>query len=389
MSGFGTPNYNDSEYEKNFKPQSDKNGGITHSVFRILPPMKKQAAKGIWHLYIPQHFGYSGVNSFDPSKTIARPFRCLREKNFKTGMIIRDCPECIEIDRHKEELEVKSEEYDAKIETGEMTEADKELLLSPLREWLKSHNWDGKHRLQAMNREGELGKLSISNRTFKTLRQSMDEVRKEGIDPLALDQGVWFDIVRTGLGWSDADVVKVETEQRRFSDGTVGKVTKLAPIPQETAEKALAILRDLSDFVIELDEDHVRQLVESGGEPSVVDAIFDDFIKKANKEKSHEASSAPAPAAIPPPPPAPATVSTAETVAAPTSTGPTREEMLARIEALQTQLAGTAPNPTPTPEVPAAPPAPPAQTTPPAETASQPDFTAMLPEELEKFFEDN
>ena len=49
--------------------------------------------------------GYAGVSTRNPGKTFMRTFACIEESDYKTRMVLVECPECSEIKRHKDQLD--------------------------------------------------------------------------------------------------------------------------------------------------------------------------------------------------------------------------------------------------------------------------------------------
>lgn len=357
-AGFAKPRYGATAFYKNFKVQTDKAGGTTHNVFRILPPMKSLAESGKWSVYHGTHFGYQGVDKNDSSKLKTRTFRCIEDKDRRTGMLKQNCPECDKIAEVKEEVKRATA-----LATAEGKSEDEiKYLVSGHDSWLKNHNCDRKHHLAVMNPAGEFGVLTISHKLKKQLDAEIDQLlKKRNLDPLDLGGGVWFDFIRTGRSIGElqdkVEVVKevVEVNGRKLED------IKPAPLTDEQIATALEILPDLNTTVTVLTFDQIKTLVESGSEPEVVDTVFDMSTPHVREHTAPKRSPTPTtPTAAPVAKPAPTTKTTTTTapVATPapakptTPKQPTQAELIAKKKAeLEAQLAAlNAAPPEPEPE---------------------------------------
>lgn len=299
---------------KNAKLASDKQGGTTRADFRIFPAMHESGKTGQWAIYYGQHWGYSGRDPSDPTKSKMRPFRCVEKSDFRTKRVTVACPECDLISHQKALMEKKKELFTAEGKSGQ----DVLDLTSDLKDWLKSHNCDRKWRMFAMNSDGEMVLLSITHKCKASLDAAITRFRQEeGRDPLDLDDGVWFTFERTGSGIQVVDSVSV-AQERVTIEGRSVKVNKVGPITEEVARQALATFPDLQLTCRVLSVDQVQKLVDSDGNPTDVDSVFE-----LSSEVTRERSASPVRTesvgirtAPPPPPPAPASPARA---AAPTS----------------------------------------------------------------------
>jgi hypothetical protein len=286
MSGWGKPKYGSSTSSKTAKIKEGDN------IYRFLPPMHSFAEEGKWSNYVAIHFGYSGVDSQDATKTRFRVFRCIQVKDFRSGMILEDCPECDLIEKNKKALEEREAELIVQFKAEGKDEKEIEELLEsalgPDKGWLQSHNVDRKHYINAMTPDGrEFVQVPISHRTKKQLDAVFKELQEsEGIDPLDIGQGVLINIKRSGKFRDAQDVVSVVKEKVDAEvNGKKVKLEqiKLRPLTPEEAERALKECRDLATVGgLELTREQIKELTECSGDPEEVDAI----IKKGQKEAS-------------------------------------------------------------------------------------------------------
>lgn len=243
------------------------------NIYRIFPPMKDQASTGRYAFFHGMHWGFKGVDKFT-NKEVHRRFRCVRQKN-KDKSIKVECAECTEIDAKKALLE----RSEAAFKAEGKTEKEIEGLLEPINDWLKVHNVDKKFYLHVMNQKGEYGDLAIAYTQFGNLEEVIKAFKAENpdVDPIGVKTGVWFNFRKSGKGRDTKHPVsiltqKVEAEvngKKKMLDETVE-----APLSVEQLTKALATFQDLSTIVRVLTPDQIHQLVETGGDPEKVEAIF-------------------------------------------------------------------------------------------------------------------
>lgn len=271
MNGFGKPKYshnssNDSGFYKIFKMESDKD-----LVVRVLPPMKSLAESGKWGVFHSVHYGYQGLNKKDPSKTQARPFRCVEQKNFKTGMITQSCPECLEIRRKEEQL---SERQAALSNRSDMSAEEKETVLSPLKRFLKDHNLDRKWHINVMALDGAFGVLQISHRVRKQLDSLIQRIeQEENVDALDPETGVWFNFRRTGKRLECVDTVEA-VYVREDINGRKVNVLKSGKLTEQQVQDALAKCPDLNETTRAISLEQINALINSSGDPEEVDRIL-------------------------------------------------------------------------------------------------------------------
>lgn len=264
------------------KPRYGGNGGFSKSwalkegppmKFRFMPPMKSLADQGIWKVFAGTHFGYKGNNPKDPNKPFVKTFKCVQEKDFRSGIITQDCPECDLIAERKADKEAQEAEYKAK---GHTEDEVKELV-APLADWLKDHNCDRKWHINVKNvSTGEFGTLKLSHKTMKLVDKLIEKTAsEESIDALDLDTGVVFVFTRTGKYLDAVDAVALDEEAVRDpSTGRISKTTKLAPLSEAECQQALKECPDLTTVVREIPYEKIKLLTQCSGDPEEVDEIL-------------------------------------------------------------------------------------------------------------------
>ena len=112
---------------------------------------------------------------------------------------------------------------------------------------------------------------------------TISEVAKKNIDPIAVNQGVFFNFTRTGEGLNTTHRVSVVTEAYTPPGSTESfDRIKKAPLTPDILKRIGNEGYDLGEMFRVLTSDEVARLVKSAGDSSVVDAIFASPEAKAN-----------------------------------------------------------------------------------------------------------
>lgn len=384
MSGFVNPSYTGEARFQRFKLKAPKSHDeTTHNVYRFFPPYGSLAARKRHSQYHGVHYGYMGTDPADEGKTKMRPFECIQDINWSTREILVACPQCDLYAQRKAELELRV----AELKAEKRSDSEIEALTKDLTEWLRTFNRDSKHYYAVMDEDGNFGVLGLSKTTREKLEEAFKRTKRDsGVDPLALEEGCWIDIERRGLGRNTEDTPVVKTESQVFNGRKVLAIVT-APISDEIAEAALAVLPDLTNLHTRLTADQIARLVACSGDPEEVDAIFNE-----GREKKEEKAPAPPKAAERPPtvsrPVPKAPVQTAPAAEPATGGGDDEEAaleaQLAAIKAAKAKAA-VAP-PVKQKEAPKAPPKEPARPLPPAAPEDDEDFNSMDEETFLKRF---
>lgn len=270
----GTPQYGGKK-KQNFRLVDGDN------IYRILPPLGELAATGTWAIYESVHWGYKGSKGF-------RPFKDIQKKNRKTKMVLQACPECDKIAEKAAALEDTKRRLQAE---GKSEEAIKEFV-KPLTDWLYSHNLDKKWNVNALTPDGKIGKLAIPHKMFTQLQVVIEKLVKEGMNPVGVENGVWFNFVRTGSGRQTThNVLVVETVEN--VNGRPMRSYKPAPLTDEVIARLPNEAFDLKNTVATLSYDEILAIVSSGGDPDVVDSVFSNGEVKSNTTNAATASQLP------------------------------------------------------------------------------------------------
>lgn len=272
-AGFGKPK-DDVGFKKTGKVVKGDN------EIRILPPMGDCAEDGIWRVFRVTHWGYSGVNKRDQSKTVMRPFRCIREKNRDSKMITQECPACVRYER----LEEEAKEREAKLRASGKNKDEIETAMTSIKKELQSLRPEARWYVNAFFADGSCGDFKMNHKDhmsrvmqFRKGGNGKKSVKEEyGYDLLDIDEGVWLNINRSGDGISPPDTVDVKRTEVEVP-GTRGKayVVQPAPLTDEQCERALKECPNLKTRGgVLLTYEQIEALTKCSGNPEEVDAIF-------------------------------------------------------------------------------------------------------------------
>lgn len=282
--GFGTANYSNQKYET-WKLKDDSS-----LVLRILPPMKSLRKRGDIGLYWKTHFGWNGRDSQNPTKARFRPFLCIEER--RDGMTTETCPACDLRKSYEDKMNAKK----AKGKELGKTEAEIRKATANEYQWLRDHGLDGKFRIPAINKSGQLGFFLCPYGLVKKLREELKRFTAKGIDPTGR-KGVWFEFTRSGKASPTSDSVR-PVRVTKVKDGEEVEVLDVHVISNEDLTKALEVLPDLNELMEKgrIRRDQIEALValakssEGACDPDEVDRILVDRILEVNKREDSKSS---------------------------------------------------------------------------------------------------
>jgi len=346
---------NDFNQTRDVKIHSGKDRGDTKAyktIFRIAPPMLSGIESGRIVIYEPKHWGYSGVNRKDPTKSSARTFICTRERDFRENVITQECAECLLIEEEEKRLlgEICSllgikddgklryrDLFSRAIEKATNT-TQRDMMLSSYRflagnDGIGAHSLDTKPwKLIAWSETDQMaGFLRLSAYNWRQLKARksdekdpakqglIDKWSAMGVDPIAPDQGLFFELTRIGNGsgiGTAKDKIEVVQEYVDPNRPIAGSKPRMAPITP-TMDAAFAQCGDLTDCSpsVRLSPSQVKQLTDlyrlGQNSPEAVDEIFNAGRQSARPVERNFRSEQPQqqrdemPSFAPPPAPAP------------------------------------------------------------------------------------
>lgn len=280
-TGWGKPKFGSGDFKRTGKPAK----GPGNNFIRILPPMFSLADEGTWAVYRTTHWGYAGVSAKDPNRPVVRPFLCIEDKDFRTGIVRQSCPECDLYNRKAEE----DKQARAKLKTEGKTDDEMDTILESEKKWLQAHAPERKWYLNVKYKDGTFGDYKINHKTHKKgidnkIKELLAEQEIEALDP---ETGVWFNIKRSGNGWDTPDTIEIEMEAIEPGKPAKGVRTLLAPLSDEDWERANKECRDLSTVggqVLRFEQ--IRDLTKCSGDPGEVD----DIMGARNSDKPRQAA---------------------------------------------------------------------------------------------------
>lgn len=318
MNYFGKVNLDaDKKTQSSYKAPFKIQEGVDN-IYRIAPPVRSLLKTGAFAVFKAVHFGYGVADDATPEKIRARPFECIQKIDYKTKMVLQECPECRLLEQQMEKFEALKQKL---ADEGKSAEMIKNATM-PYQTWFQQHNLDKKWYCYAKNLSGEWNILKLGHKLKMKLEDKMKRLLKEeGIEALSADSGVWFKFTKNGLKGSAADTdVEVVMEQVKLDNGKTAKVVKSAPLTQEDADK-IDQLPDVTTSYTKLTHPQIKSLVDSGGDTKVAAQVFAQGQRREGSPKP-ETASTPATAKVEP------KVETAAPAPAPASVGMTPDEFL-------------------------------------------------------------
>jgi hypothetical protein len=252
------------------------------NVYRILPALGELAEKGIWSQYYKVCWGYK--NSEDRIKL----FQDCRETNRQTKMVE------VESAAYQRIEALKAKQAELKEQGADKETMDKMVAL------LMRFNIEGKHYVNAVNLNGEIGLLKIGHKAKMALDALVKKQREEeGQNILSVSEGLYVNFGRTGRGRDTLYQVslykkKVEAEvngQKRIIEEPV-----FHNMDDKFQSRLDAEAFELGNMFPAPTSDEVYEIVNGG--PAALDAVMEKY-KKTPVVKT-EAPAAPVPTTPPP-----------------------------------------------------------------------------------------
>jgi hypothetical protein len=255
--------------------------------YRVAPAYGKLAASGKWNLYIKQHWGYYSTGDEQNPNGFPRLFVCPEDVDFKTKIVNHSCPEC---DKNNA-LRAQVENREVKLRESGKTDEEIETLLGPSKEYLKKHNLDKKFVVIAKNEKNEWGVLWIPFKAKEALDNRRKQVQKEeGWDILDPDEGAWLDFTRTGQNRNTVYGCDVVKETVALENGKKAKQDKQEALTDTDYDAIVAEVPELDTIGRRLTDEQIERLVESMGDPEIVDAVFNEGREASASVKKEAAS---------------------------------------------------------------------------------------------------
>ncbi len=274
----------------------------SHNYIRPAPPMLEQANNGSWRVWHNIHFGYEAPSK-DPGRNNPRTFVCCKREERVDGAwrVVQTCPECaknaqVEQDRKMAEADIHAQVNAYVKAGGQVTDAQiKEAVAArckPYVDYQKRHNLQRGWWINGWSPDTNAPvRCRLNDKACKKMIELLEEYRRRGIDGLALDQGLLFDVRRYGNGFGKEDEVVVVTEEETINGQKI-PMPKRFPLTPEMQQRLLAECQDLGDPSpsVYLSPEQVTELVRMGDQdPEAVDRFF----KRTQTERRGDGGSAP------------------------------------------------------------------------------------------------
>lgn len=234
-----------------------------HNVFRILPPFGENSGgypyrkwQIIWGLKNPED---------GRMRPYASPM--LTEKA---------CP----VTEYVKELKAKAEVMKSKLQAGGVDEEAIKERLSPLNKLISDLTPKTVYIYNAVDKSGDVGLLELKSTAHKKIKAEMlAYVQEYNQDPTSLnsaddDSGVWFNVIRTGLGRdTEYDVKKCQSKVK----SQTGKITfedDRSALPESVVENFDNLAYDLSAIYQVKSYDQLKEILDANL-PDIIDAIPD------------------------------------------------------------------------------------------------------------------
>jgi len=241
--------------------------------YRIAPAYGTLAASGKWFRFIKQHWGYKSAGNETNVAGFPRLFICQEDVDFKSKLVHKACDECSLISNTAAAVENRAQQL---LEAGK-SEADIETILGPKRQWLKEHNLDKKYIVLAKNDKNEWGVLWLPYKAKEALDNRRKTIQtEEGFDVLDADDGAWVNFTRSGQGFKTSYGCDIVSEIIALDNGKRAKQPKQEALVDADFDSIVAECPDLNSVGTVLTDEQVTRLVESMGDPDVVEAIFNE-----------------------------------------------------------------------------------------------------------------
>ncbi len=256
--------------KKKFKIKDDDN------VYAIVPPVGKLADDGVYRIY------YRVVWGFKDSDGINRPYLDPRVVNFQTKMVEVESPSHI----YREGLKANKELIKEQFKNGQ---ANREELTIAV-DLVKRYNLEAKYYLNVVNLQGEMGLLKIGTRAKQGLDVEIANLRKQGIDPISIDNGRFFNFNRTGKNFDTLYKVSTYTENVQATINgvpTVVQQPKIFTMDENMIGRLGREVFELSGMYPEVTPDQEQRFLDEG-----VPAIEEVLGKAKDKKVARAAAEA-------------------------------------------------------------------------------------------------
>lgn len=235
------------------------------NVYRILPALGELADKGIWSKYYKICWGYKNQEGR------MKLFQDCREVSRETGMVEVESAAYLKSQRLKEE-QLKSVE---RFKAGQATQEE----VKAAREQAMRYNIEGKHYVNAVNLQGEIGLLKIGHKAKLQLDDLIKRLREqENKNPLAIENGLYVNFYRSGKGRDTS--YQVYLYKQKVQAEVNGKMTLIEQEVSHTMDSSFIARLDQEAFELNNmfpapSAKEIEAIVN--GSPEVLDSVISNL----------------------------------------------------------------------------------------------------------------
>lgn len=278
MSFVGEPGSGEKKFHKKeyLKLKSD-----TKLVVRILPPLGKLAAKGVWNRYYAVHFGYRGT---DERMLI---FQSTLETDRETRVVTQEDP-ALNIINNLKDTEKRLKEALPSLSGNKLSLATDKL--KETQSLLKRYNVDKKYHMNVIDLNGTIYDLQLGYKDFNQLKALRKELQsEEGIDIVSVKDGIFVEMSKSGRGLDTVTSMKAYQEVTVDADGKRSRDFKKLPITPDLFPKLEREAHDLDSLYPLVTVEQIQDMVDNGA--VAVDRVRKSLFGERNSVKPQETSS--------------------------------------------------------------------------------------------------
>ena len=217
------------------------------NIYRILPPFGEESS----HNNYPYR-RWSIAWLTDPSSGKRRPYA--------TPLTVgkQACP----VKEYNDALKKVIEKKKAGLEAEGATKEQVKKLMKPLNDVAWQVNVSHIYAYNATNKAGECALLEIKSRAHRAMKERMMEyIKDHQLDPTSLEDGVWFNIKRSGEGTLTEYKVEFAQTKEKDEKGRVAYYNDQDALPSTVSENYDKLGFDLSTIYTHKNYDELKDLL--------------------------------------------------------------------------------------------------------------------------------
>jgi chaperonin cofactor prefoldin len=223
-----------------------------HNVFRILPPFG-ESSNGYPYRKWQIIWGLA-----DPETGRMRPFASSMTSE-------KRCP----VTEYVQALTTKAEELKASLQATGTSKEEVTARLKDISQLINDLKPKTVYLYNAVDKSGEVGLLELKSTAHKKMKTEMGQyVGDYNQDPTSLnsnedDSGVWFDVIRTGIGRdTEYDVKKCQVKTKSLN-GKIQFEDDRSPLPESIVQNYSNLAYDLSTVYQVKTYDELQEILEA------------------------------------------------------------------------------------------------------------------------------